>query len=84
MDEDVWYDRPGWDADYDLRTFTDRYYGEVSQLDTAVGRLLSQLASDNRDDDTYVVFSSDHGEMMGSHGHLQQGSAPRGGFSAFR
>jgi arylsulfatase A-like enzyme len=73
VDQDVGYDRPEWDADYDLRTFVERYYAEISQLDSALGRLLSTVTESNLNDDTIVVFTSDHGEMMGSHGLFSKG-----------
>jgi arylsulfatase A-like enzyme len=73
VDPDVWYDRPEWDADYDLRTFVERYYGEITQLDSALGRLLSRTAKSDLESDTILVFTSDHGEMMGSHGLYSKG-----------
>ncbi|MBA2755776.1 MAG: sulfatase-like hydrolase/transferase [Chloroflexia bacterium] len=37
------------------------YYGQVKRLDEAFGRLLDALKSLGLDDDTVVVFTSDHG-----------------------
>ena len=45
-----------------------RYWGLVSQVDAAVGRILGTLHDCGLDDETIVVFTSDHGDMMGSHG----------------
>ncbi len=39
------------------------YYGMVTAVDQQVGRLLEAV-----DDNTLVLFTSDHGDMLGSHG----------------
>ena len=43
-------------------------WGYVTMMDGLVGRLLQALEEDGILDDTLVVFGSDHGEMLGSHG----------------
>jgi arylsulfatase A-like enzyme len=49
-----------------------RYYAMVSQLDDAIGRILRALGEAGLRDDTIVVFTSDHGDMCGSHGMLDK------------
>jgi len=44
------------------------YYAVVDHIDRQVGRLLAQLRKDGRLDNTYVIFTSDHGLAIGSHG----------------
>ncbi|MCX8036939.1 MAG: sulfatase-like hydrolase/transferase [Candidatus Sumerlaeia bacterium] len=44
-----------------------RYWGLVAQVDRSVGAILKTLADLGLDDDTLVVYTSDHGDMMGSH-----------------
>lgn len=44
------------------------YYGYVSQIDYNVGRVLDALESTGQADNTIVVYTSDHGEMMSEHG----------------
>jgi arylsulfatase A-like enzyme len=44
------------------------YYAMCKNADDNVGRLLDYLESSGLEQDTLVVFTSDHGEMMGSHG----------------
>jgi len=44
------------------------YYGMVKEVDDNVGRLLRRLDEHGLTNNTLVVFTSDHGEMMGSHG----------------
>lgn len=50
------------------------YYAHVTALDTQIGRLISLLRERGVLDNTLVVYSSDHGTMLGSHGmtHKQQ------------
>ncbi len=50
------------------------YFGAITGIDDQVGRLLACLREEGIEDDTLVVFASDHGEMMGSHGRIQKGS----------
>lgn len=44
------------------------YYAHVTALDRNVGRLLAALDRLGLADDTIVVFSSDHGDMLWAHG----------------
>lgn len=45
-----------------------RYWGYCALIDEAVGRLLDLLDELGRAEDTAVLFSTDHGNMIGSHG----------------
>jgi len=47
-----------------------QYWGLVTLIDNAVGRILRTLAECGLDDRTIVVFTSDHGDMMGDHAIL--------------
>jgi arylsulfatase A-like enzyme len=44
------------------------YYAMVTAVDDQVGRILHALDDYGMTEDTLVVFSSDHGDMLGSHG----------------
>lgn len=44
-----------------------RYWGLVTQVDLSVQVILDKLVSMGLDDNTIVVFTSDHGSMMGAH-----------------
>ena len=44
-----------------------RYWGLITLVDEMVGRVLQRLRALGLEDDTIVVFTSDHGEMMGDH-----------------
>ena len=43
-------------------------YGMISMVDDAVGRILQKLQDLGLEDETIVVFTSDHGDFMGDHG----------------
>jgi arylsulfatase len=43
------------------------YYGHMSHIDLQIHRLLQVLAEQRLADNTIVLFSSDHGELMGDH-----------------
>ena len=49
------------------------YFGACTALDASFGRLLDHLRRSGLDKNTIVVFTSDHGEMMGSHGLMTKG-----------
>ncbi|MCW0001490.1 choline-sulfatase [Pararhizobium sp. YC-54] len=44
------------------------YYGMISYCDDLVGRLISALADAGVDKNTVVIFTSDHGDMIGERG----------------
>lgn len=46
---------------------TKNYYAAVTGIDDHVGRLLAYLKEEGLEEDTIVVLSADHGEMLGSH-----------------
>jgi len=44
-----------------------RYWGLVSKVDLSVGKIMQKLNELGLDENTLVIFTSDHGEMLGSH-----------------
>lgn len=48
------------------------YYYLHKLVDQAIGRILDALEASGMADDTIVVFTSDHGDLLGAHGGLQQ------------
>ncbi len=50
-----------------LGQFMALYYGLVKELDDWVGWLLAALDEQGLTDETLIIFTADHGEMMGSH-----------------
>lgn len=51
-----------------IRSMISIYYGMVKEVDDNVGRLLRRLDELGLAGRTLVIFTSDHGEMLGSHG----------------
>jgi arylsulfatase A-like enzyme len=43
------------------------YSGLVSLLDHCVGQIVEALEAENLYDDAFILFTADHGEMLGSH-----------------
>lgn len=76
-DVPVWQDYLSWcghhanahllDDDYVLKGAR-QYYAMISLIDECVGNLVSQLEQQGLLDNTWIVYSSDHGEMLGDHG----------------
>jgi arylsulfatase A-like enzyme len=51
-----------------IKYMVSEYYGLVTEIDDWVGKILDKLDSLGIADKTLVIFTSDHGEMLGSHG----------------
>lgn len=52
----------------EVRKHLTDYYGVITYLDKQVGRILDALRETGEYDNTIIVFSSDHGLAIGSHG----------------
>lgn len=48
------------------------YYALVSTLDAQIGRILDAIETSSLSENTVVIYTSDHGEMAGSHGIWQK------------
>ena len=72
-DRSAWFKQEAWQADYGIERFRQLYFGEISHLDAAFGRLLASLERLGLAENTLVVFTSDHGEMAGAHGIFGKG-----------
>jgi choline-sulfatase len=55
------------------RALAAAYYAKVTMVDDNVGRLLQQVESMGLSDDTIIVFTADHGNMLGDHGRWFKG-----------
>lgn len=49
------------------------YHTSIAMIDAAVGRILDQLEAQGQLDNTLILFTSDHGEMLGDLGHYHKG-----------
>jgi arylsulfatase A-like enzyme len=48
------------------------YFAAVTGVDAAFGKILDAIRDAGEEKSTIVVFSADHGEMMGSHGKMSK------------
>lgn len=55
-------------AEEDIRRARRAYYGSISYIDAMVGRILDTLEGIGRAENTAIIFTSDHGEMLGERG----------------
>ena len=61
-----------WSED-EFRTIRAIYYGMISEVDFQLGRVWDALKKADAWDDTLIVLTSDHAEMMGDHFMLGKG-----------
>ena len=54
--------------DAELRRMRAQYFGMVSEIDAQLGRLWQSLRDNGSWDDTVVIVTSDHAELLGDHG----------------
>ncbi|MCY3958238.1 MAG: sulfatase-like hydrolase/transferase [Chloroflexi bacterium] len=48
------------------------YLANVTMIDTQMGELMDALERNGYADDCVVIFTSDHGDCLGDHGHIQK------------
>ncbi len=48
-------------------------YGMISNIDERIGMVMETLRECGVDDDTVVIFTADHGDLMGDHGIVLKG-----------
>jgi arylsulfatase A-like enzyme len=57
----------------EFRQLKATYFGMISEVDAQLGRVFAAVQASGGWDDTLVVFTSDHAEMMGDHYALGKG-----------
>ena len=57
-----------------LAQFRVGYHAAIANIDAQVGRVLDALKRNDLADSTVVIFTSDHGDMMGDHGLMTKGA----------
>ena len=76
QDHSKWMDN----APDDLaRLIKARYYGSVSHIDKNLGKILDALDAYELRENTIVIFTSDHGDLLGDHYHWGKRSYFEGG-----
>ncbi|NMB97525.1 MAG: sulfatase-like hydrolase/transferase [Clostridiaceae bacterium] len=51
----------------DWAPIVSRYYGIISQMDDAIGRIMDKIDAMGLNDNTIIIYTTDHGDMCGSH-----------------
>ncbi len=57
-------------TEYAVKVNRQEYYAIVSHTDEQIGRILQALKETGKQDNTYIIFTSDHGLACGNHGLL--------------
>jgi len=57
----------------ELRKMRHGYHASVAHIDLEVGRVLEALEKSGQADNTLVIFTSDHGDMLGDHSLMVKG-----------
>lgn len=52
----------------DVQTHRKEYYALITHMDAQIGRVLDALEAAGKADNTYVIFTADHGLAVGEHG----------------
>lgn len=55
-------------SDEDVSRAIRAYYGSISYIDSLVARVMDALKATGADKNTTIIFTSDHGEMLGERG----------------
>ncbi len=56
-------------------TWVANYYGFVTMIDAQIGRILDGLTALGLDENTVVIFTTDHGDHCGAHGGIHDKSS---------
>ncbi len=59
-------------SETELRQIRATYFGMMSEVDSQIGRFLSHLKAQGSYDETIIIFTSDHGELLGDHWMLSK------------
>ncbi len=72
-DQRNWVAPCGYGSDELLAEAIAATYGMITMIDEGVGRIMQTLNQLGIEDNTLVIFTSDHGDMMGEHGLFLKG-----------
>lgn len=62
------------DSEEMLRKDREAYYTACTIVDESIGKVLSHLEILGKKEETLIIFTSDHGEMMGDKGYYSKNS----------
>ncbi len=65
----------------EIRRSRELYYAAIAYADSQIGRIIGALKEEGLYDNTLIIFTSDHGEMLGDNGTWQKFQAYKPKFS---
>lgn len=78
MDEQIlWMNHLIWADEinnFAARNVKSRYYGEITYIDSCIGKILDAVEAGENNNNTLICFFSDHGDHMGDHHAWQKES----------
>ncbi len=63
-----------WENEDIWRHYRNYYYNCLRDVDRHIGTVLDAVEASGQADNTIIIFTADHGEMAGAHGHRGKGS----------
>lgn len=57
-------------TEYSVKVNRQEYYAIITHMDAQIGRILDALEASGKADNTYVIFTADHGLALGDHGFI--------------
>ncbi|MFX1276155.1 MAG: sulfatase [Promethearchaeota archaeon] len=63
----------------ETKKFISSTYGSIAMIDHSIGNILASLEKFGLADNTIVIYTSDHGDLMGDHGMILKGPCPFSG-----
>ncbi|SDX29300.1 Arylsulfatase A [Lutibacter oricola] len=57
-------------TEYAIKVHTQEYYASITHVDAQIGKIIEALKKSGKMDNTYIMFTADHGLAMGRHGLL--------------
>ena len=57
-------------TEFAIKTHIKEYYASITHVDAQIGKIIEALKKSGKMDNTYIIFTADHGLAMGRHGLL--------------
>ncbi|MGJ8758948.1 MAG: sulfatase-like hydrolase/transferase [Polaribacter sp.] len=57
-------------TEYSIKVNRQEYYASISHMDAQIGRILDALEASGKAEETYIIFTADHGLAVGDHGFM--------------
>jgi len=74
-DNKVWNVNKAFEDEQIWRNYIGAYYALVTEIDHCVGEILQALEEAGIEEETIVIYTSDHGDFVGNHGMVEKVAA---------